>query len=65
MIGIVNYGMGNLLSVYNALDFIGANVEICNTPKELINKDKLYGFESLEDFRHLTDLSIYKQLLKN
>ena len=41
MIGIVNYGMGNLLSVYNALDFIGANVEICNTPKELINKEKI------------------------
>ena len=25
MIGIVNYGVGNLLSVYNAIDFIGGN----------------------------------------
>jgi len=41
------------------------NFSISNIWNELINKDKLYGFESLEDFRHLTDLNIYKQLLKN
>ena len=38
---------------------------ILNIWNKLINKDELYGFESLEDFRHLTDLNIYKQLLKN
>jgi len=38
---------------------------ILNIWNELINEDKLYGFESFEDFRHLTDLNIYKQLLKN
>jgi len=42
-----------------------ANFSILNIWNELISKNKLYGFESLEDFRHLTDLNIYKQLLKN
>ncbi|MDA9658984.1 sugar phosphate nucleotidyltransferase [Candidatus Pelagibacter sp.] len=42
-----------------------SNFSILNIWDELINKDKLYGFESLADFRHLTDLNIYKQLLKN
>ena len=41
------------------------NFSISSIWNELINKDELYGFESLEDFRHLTDLNIYKQLLKN
>jgi MurNAc alpha-1-phosphate uridylyltransferase len=41
------------------------NFSISNIWNKLINKDELYGFESLEDFRHLTDLNIYKQLLKN
>ena len=41
------------------------NFSISNIWNELINKDELFGFESLEDFRHLTDLNIYKQLLKN
>ena len=42
-----------------------SNFSISNIWNELINKDELFGFESLEDFRHLTDLNIYKQLLKN
>ena len=42
-----------------------SNFSILNIWNELINQDKLYGFESLEDFKHLTDLNIYKQLLKN
>ena len=41
------------------------NFPISNVWNELINKDELYGFESLEEFRHLTDINIYKQLLKN
>jgi MurNAc alpha-1-phosphate uridylyltransferase len=45
--------------------YLVSNFSILNIWNELINKDKLYGFESLEDFRHLTDLNIYKQLLKN
>ena len=45
--------------------YMVSNFSILNIWNELINKDKLYGFESLEDFKHLTDLNIYKQLLKN
>lgn len=45
--------------------YVVSNFSILNIWNELINKDELYGFESLEDFRHLTDLNIYKQLLKN
>jgi len=41
------------------------NFSILNIWNKLINKDELYGFESLEDFKHITDLNIYKQLLKN
>ena len=45
--------------------YVVSNFSILNIWNELINKDKLYGFESLEDFKHLTNLKIYKQLLKN
>ena len=41
------------------------NFSISNIWNKLINKNELYGFESLEDFRHLTDLNIYKQKKKN
>ncbi len=41
------------------------NFPISNIWNKLIDKDDLYGFESFEDFKHLTDLDIYKKLLKN
>jgi len=41
MIGIVDYGMGNLLSVYNAFDYLGANVKICKHPEDLKSVDKI------------------------
>ena len=50
-------------SLFNSC--VVSNFSISNVWYELINKDELYGFESLEEFRHLTDLNIYKQLLKN
>ena len=31
----------------------------------LVSKKKLYGYESTENFYHLTNLEIYKELLKN
>jgi MurNAc alpha-1-phosphate uridylyltransferase len=31
---------------------------------QLISKNKLYGYESLENFYHLTNLEVYKELLK-
>ena len=50
-------------SLFNS--FVVSNFSISNVWNELINKDELYGFESLEEFKHLTDLNIYKQILKN
>jgi glutamine amidotransferase len=41
MIGIVDYGMGNLLSVYNAFEYLGADVTICRNPEDLVNVDKI------------------------
>ena len=32
---------------------------------ELINKNELYGYESLEKFYHLTNLEVYNEILKN
>ncbi len=41
MIGIIDYGMGNLLSIRNSLEMIGANAEFCNKPDDLMDKDKI------------------------
>jgi glutamine amidotransferase len=41
MIGIVDYGMGNLLSVYSAFDYLGADVKICKYPEELIDVERI------------------------
>ncbi len=41
MIAIVDYGMGNLLSVRNALDILGYKAEICGSPSQLRAADKI------------------------
>ena len=41
------------------------NFSISRIWNELINKNELYGYESLERFYHLTNLEVYKELLKN
>ena len=41
MIGILNYGMGNLLSVKNALDYLGESSEICDNYKKIDKCSKL------------------------
>ena len=41
------------------------NFSISDIWKVLISKNKLYGYESLVNFYHLTDFEIYKELLKN
>lgn len=41
MIGIIDYGMGNLLSVYSAFDYLAADVRICKYPEDLIEVDKI------------------------
>ena len=35
MIAIVDYGMGNLFSIYNALNRVDASLKIVNDPEEL------------------------------
>ena len=37
-------------------------IEIWN---QLIDENKLYGFESLNDFIHVTDIEIFNKLSKN
>ncbi len=41
------------------------NFSISEIWNELVNKKELYGYESLEDFCHLTSLEVYEELLKN
>ena len=41
MIGIVDYGMGNLRSVFNAFDYLGADVTICTKADDLKRVDKI------------------------
>lgn len=41
MIGIINYGMGNLASVKNALDYLRIDSRFINSPQELNKVDKL------------------------
>ena len=42
-----------------------SNFSISEVWNELIAKNKLYGFESSEEFYHLTNLKVYEELLKN
>jgi len=41
------------------------NFSISEVWNQLINKNKLYGYESSENFYHLTNLNVYKKLLKH
>jgi|TARA_B110000091_G_scaffold40706_1_gene44056 MurNAc alpha-1-phosphate uridylyltransferase len=41
------------------------NFSISKIWNELIKKNELYGYESFEEFYHLTSLEVYKELLKN
>ena len=41
------------------------NFSISEVWNKLISENKLYGYESLENFYHLTNLEAYQELLKN
>jgi imidazole glycerol-phosphate synthase subunit HisH len=41
MIAIVDYGMGNLLSVHNALSLLGADARICAAPGDLAGAERI------------------------
>ncbi len=39
MIALIDYGMGNLLSVYKALEHVGGNVEMVEKPADIVRAD--------------------------
>lgn len=41
MVGVVDYGMGNLSSVVNALEFVGAEVQICRHSRDFDKVSKI------------------------
>ena len=41
MIGIIDYGMGNLASVQNALHHLGHDASVCNEPKSIDTFDRI------------------------
>ena len=50
----------NLFDSHSVSDF-----SISEVWNRLVSKNQLYGYESIEFFYHLTNLEIYKELLKN
>ena len=54
MIAVVDYGMGNLLSVRNALDMLGVDAEICRNPGGLRDAGKIIlpGVGAFRDCLH-------------
>jgi len=42
-----------------------SNFSISEVWNRLVSKNKLYGYESSQNFYHLTNLDVYKELLKN
>jgi len=41
LVGIVDYGMGNLLSVYHAVEMAGGEPRICTQPEELSDVERI------------------------
>ena len=69
---ILNYKEKNF--IYTGCQIINKNIfskvnkksfSIVEIWKQLINENKLYGFESLNDFIHITDIEIFNKLSKN
>ena len=58
MIAIVDYGMGNLLSVYNALEMLGAKPKVCSHAAELQDAERIIlpGVGAFRDcMKHLAE----------
>ena len=67
MIGIIDYGAGNLRSVYNAFKYIGREVKICTQAEELSGMDRIVlpGVGSSKDaMKGLTDKGLDQSLLQ-
>ena len=41
MIAVIDYGMGNLLSVFNGLQMVGADARICTAPQDLADAERI------------------------
>jgi glutamine amidotransferase len=72
MVGIVDYGMGNLLSVYSAFDYLGADIKVCKHPEELLTVDRIVipGVGAFKDcinkivntgFKEVLDEQVFKK----
>ena len=46
-------------------DFLSKNFSVSDVWNKLIDIDQLYGYESLEYFKHVTNIQVYNKLLKN
>lgn len=68
MIGIIDYGSGNLKSVYNAFKYLGEDVVVCGQPGDLDRCDKLVlpGVGSSKDaMEGLRARGYLEELLRN
>ena len=55
-----------LLALLNITKFsVHANFSITEIWNTLLIKNELYGYESNENFYHVTNLDVYKKLLEN
>ena len=67
MIGIVNYGMGNLRSVQKALQRVGAQAELIDTPEQIASAQRLIlpGVGAFADgMSHLRDCGMVEPLIR-
>ena len=46
-------------------DFLSKNFPVSEVWNKLMDIDQLYGYESLEYFKHVTNIQVYNKLLKN
>lgn len=68
MIGIISYGIGNILAIKNILDEIGASVIIIDDPKQInfkINKLILPGVGSFDKAIELLQKKNFTEKIKN
>lgn len=63
-VSIINYGIGNILSIQRALEEVGAGVKIVSTAEEVINSDKLI-LPGVGAFRKGMDELRYYELIES
>ena len=68
MITIVDIGLGNILSIFNMLKYIGVEVKVSNTINDISNSSKLIlpGVGSYDSaMTNIKKLNIYNVLKQN